>query len=193
MGLKKYSSDQTPNVHFSRCDDISYRSIQHFFCYEFLYKGRIEGHLDLLGYSGEMKMMIREMTIEDYDAVHDLWRMSNIRNEPEDERAAVERFLRGDCSTGIVAIAHDLVVGGAICGSDGRYGYIHHLAVHPDHRRQGIGRALTTAAVEFLQLKQNVLNIIVMVWAHNNAGTAFWKRCGFSIHTGLAVLSFPSG
>lgn len=131
------------------------------------------------------------MTIDDYDAVHELWQLSNIRNEPEDERSAVDRFLQRDCSTGRVAVVQDVVVGAALCGSDGRYGYIHHLAVHPEYRKQGIGRALTGAVVEFLHTKQDVNNIVVMVWEHNNTGNAFWKRCGFSIHTGLAVLSFP--
>ena len=36
------------------------------------------------------------------------------------------------------------LIGTVLCGHDGRRGYIHHLMVHPDHRRKGLGQSLVS-------------------------------------------------
>ncbi len=58
-------------------------------------------------------------------------------------------------------------------------GMIHDLAVHPDHRRRGIGRALVDAALD--HFRQRGLDHIQVDWdPQNPAATAFWTTLGFA-------------
>jgi ribosomal protein S18 acetylase RimI-like enzyme len=50
----------------------------------------------------------------------------------------------------LVAVAGGGVVGTVIAGWDGWRGNIYRLAVHPNHRRRGTGRALAAAADDVL-------------------------------------------
>ncbi len=120
-------------------------------------------------------MRIRQMEIADYSAVHGLWRTCALSEEPEDSLAEVGYLLASSQGTGFVAEEQGAIVGAVLCGSDGRYGYIHHLAVAPTHRYQGIGRALVQACVHFVHRKQ----ILIMVRADNPTGKAFWQQLNF--------------
>ena len=67
-------------------------------------------------------MCIRQMKIEDYDRVYALWktiRGFGIRSI-DDSRAGVERFIRRNPSTSIVAEKDGQIVGSILCGHDGR-------------------------------------------------------------------------
>ena len=69
-------------------------------------------------------MCIRQMKIEDYDRVYALWktiRGFGIRSI-DDSRAGVERFIRRNPSTSIVAEKDGQIVGSILCGHDGRIG-----------------------------------------------------------------------
>ena len=71
---------------------------------------------------------IRKMTMEDYDMVYDLW-MSikgfGIRSI-DDSRAGVERFLKRNPTTSVVAEDNGRVIGAILCGHDGRRGCFYH-------------------------------------------------------------------
>ena len=141
--------------------------------------------------------MLRTMTIEDFDAVLAVWQLSELRIEPEDDRAGIDKFLQAEYSTGFVFVNDDTlesksdeqILGAVLCGSDGRFGYIHHLAVHPAYRENGTGRALVDACVQFLKIKCCIRTVAVFVWDHNCQGIDFWTRSGFQLHDGLSVLS----
>ena len=69
-------------------------------------------------------MNIRVMKIEDFDRVHALW-MSikgfGIRSV-DDSREGVERFLKRNPTTSVVAEEDGKIVGAILCGHDGRRG-----------------------------------------------------------------------
>ena len=69
-------------------------------------------------------MNIRVMTIEDFDQVHALW-MSikgfGIRSV-DDSKEGVERFLKRNPTTSVVAEEDGKIVGAILCGHDGRRG-----------------------------------------------------------------------
>lgn len=88
--------------------------------------------------------MIRTMTIDDYDGVHELWmtiKGFGIRSV-DDSREGVERFLKRNPSTSVVAEEDGEIVGGILCGHDGRRGCLYHVCVREDYRRKGIGKAM---------------------------------------------------
>ena len=57
--------------------------------------------------------------------------------------------------------------------------YIHHIAVSPAHRRQGVGRDL----VDYVKAKsaeKGIRTIALDFWSFNDAARAFFQSCGFS-------------
>ena len=98
-------------------------------------------------------MKIRVMTASDYEAVKALWmtiKGFGIRSI-DDSREGVERFLRRNPTTSVVAEVDGKIVGAILCGHDGRRGFIHHTAVLPLYRNQGIGRELVDHAMDALE------------------------------------------
>ena len=89
-------------------------------------------------------MRIREFTMEDYDAVYALWRDAGegVRLRPSDERDEIAKKLALDPELFLVAELDDALVGVIMGAWDGRRGWLHHLAVRADCRRQGVASAL---------------------------------------------------
>ncbi len=126
-------------------------------------------------------MRIRIMTREDYDGVYALWTgtpgmgMRSLDDSP----SGIGRFLGRNPASCFVAEEGDFLAGAILCGHDGRRGYIYHAAVHPDFRRQGIGRALVRSALQALEA-EGILKAALVVFAANESGNRFWESMGFS-------------
>jgi len=83
------------------------------------------------------------MTMADYDAVIELMKATpGVSFRDADSRDATARYLERNPGLSFVAEKGDRLVGCVMCGHDGRRGYLQHLAVLPEHRRQGIASAL---------------------------------------------------
>ena len=97
-------------------------------------------------------MKIRNMTINDYEAVYAIWLSCPGMglNDVDDSREGIERFLARNPESCFVAEDGGEVVGVILAGNDGRRGYIHHTAVSSDRQREGIATALVNAAMDAL-------------------------------------------
>ena len=96
---------------------------------------------------------IRVMTMEDYDQVYDLWMSIHgfgIRSI-DDSKEGIERFLRRNPSTSMVAVVDGKVVGSILCGHDGRRACFYHVCVAESYRKQGIGKRMAGFAEEALK------------------------------------------
>ena len=98
-------------------------------------------------------MTIRTMTIEDFDQVHALWmtiKGFGIRSI-DDSKEGVERFLKRNPTTSVVAEIDNKIVGSILCGHDGRRGCLYHVCVDEKYRRHGIGKAMVVYAMQALK------------------------------------------
>jgi ribosomal protein S18 acetylase RimI-like enzyme len=86
-----------------------------------------------------------------------------------------------------VARAATNVVGAVLCGHDGRRGYLHHLAVAPEHRHQGLGKRLVEACLERLAAI-GIIKCNIFLFANNETGEAFWTHKGWIKREDLEVL-----
>lgn len=134
---------------------------------------------------------IRTMTIEDYDAVYELWMSIHgfgIRSI-DDSREGVARFLARNPSTSVVAIAQGKVVGAILCGHDGRRGCLYHVCVHENYRKHGIGKAMAVACMRALQAEHiNKVNLIA--FKSNEIGNQFWKGEEWTFRNDLNYYDF---
>ena len=98
-----------------------------------------------------MDAMIRSMTMDDYDQMIALWQASEgVGLDDVDGRPAIEGYLRRNEGISFVAVEADgRIVGAVLCGTDGRRGYMHHLAVAAEQgagHRRGPGGAMPGGA-----------------------------------------------
>lgn len=126
-------------------------------------------------------MQIIPMTIEDYDAVYDLWLHTPGMglNTADDSREGIAAYLRRNPTTCFTAKEGDRLLGAILAGHDGRRGYISHTAVREDAQRQGVGTALVEAVLEALQV-EGIRKVALVVFARNEKGNAFWEKLGFT-------------
>ena len=128
------------------------------------------------------KTIIRVMNTEDYDRVYALWMSCKNMgfNNLDDSRQGIEKYLKRNPSTCFVAEQGDAIVGVVLAGHDGRRGFIHHMAVAEDCRRQGIATDLLDQALAALK-EEGINKTALLVFNRNEAGNAFWERQGFTV------------
>ena len=126
-------------------------------------------------------MMVRQMVIDDYEAVYDLWINTPGMglNNMDDSKAGIEKYLRRYPTTCFVAEEQGKIVGVIMSGHDGRRGIIHHTTVHLDYRKRGIGRLLVENAIQALD-HEGINKVMLVVFKRNETGNAFWEKLGFS-------------
>ena len=136
-------------------------------------------------------MIIREMTIEDYDKVFALWKTIKgfgIRSV-DDSKEGIERFLKWNPGLSVVAEEEGKIVGAILCGSDGRRGCLYHVCVHRDYRRKGIGKSMVVWCME--KLKELQINKVSLIaFTQNDVGNAFWKEIGWTKREDLNYYDF---
>lgn len=135
--------------------------------------------------------MVRVMTVEDYDQVRELWNSIKgfgIRSV-DDSREGVERFLKRNPTTSVVAIEEGRIVGAILCGHDGRRGCLYHVCVHKDYRMRGIGKSMVIFAMEALK-KEQINKVSLIAFTKNDIGNAFWKEIGWTKREDLNYYDF---
>ncbi|MBQ6061835.1 GNAT family N-acetyltransferase [Clostridiales bacterium] len=127
------------------------------------------------------KYSIMPMTEDDYDDVRALWmtiRGFGIR-ALDDSREDVQRFIRRNPTTSVVARMDGRIVGSILCGSDGRQGALYHVCVAREYRRRGIGTHMVGYCMHQLRL-MGINKVSLIAFASNDAGNAFWKQIGWT-------------
>ena len=118
-----------------------------------------------------MKYTTRLVTIDDYDAIFELWNSTEqsrrALNPVDDSRDGINQYLKRNPNTCFAVIVDDRIVGVILSGHDGRRGIIHHLCVHPDYRRMGIASHLVAQAEEALK-HEGIQKVFGLVFKDND-------------------------
>ena len=132
---------------------------------------------------------IEPLTMKDYPEVYQLWsETEGVGVGPTDSEARVAFYLERNPGMSFVARSDGKVIGAVLGGHDGRRGYLHHLAVRPDWRGMGIGRALVEHCLEKLR-QVRIARCNLFVYTHNLSGRAFWEHLGWKERVDLVVMS----
>jgi N-acetylglutamate synthase len=125
------------------------------------------------------RITTREFSIDDYDAVLQLWqKVEGLEVAEGDDKEGVAQFLARNPGLSRVATDGSKVIGVVMCGHDGRRGHIYHVAVDPTYRRYGLGKRLVQEGLDGLR-RLGVLRAIILVADYNLGGAEFWKRAGW--------------
>jgi ribosomal protein S18 acetylase RimI-like enzyme len=132
------------------------------------------------------ELFIRPMTIDDYERVCALWMSCKNMgfNNLDDSRAGIGRFLARNPNTCLLAGMEGEIAGVILAGHDGRRGYIYHMAVAEEHRRNGVGTALVERCLEALRV-EGIHKVALVAFKYNEAGNAFWEKMGFTVREDL--------
>ncbi len=132
---------------------------------------------------------MRPLSLDHYDTVFTLWKeCEGIGLSQADSRESIQGYLERNPNMSFVATSGDAVVGAVLCGHDGRRGYIHHLAVHPNYRRRALGRRLVQHSLAGLA-RDGIQKCHLFIMNHNQAGIAFWKSVGWTPRNDISVIS----
>lgn len=128
----------------------------------------------------------------DYDEVIVLWRATEgLTLREADSRAAITRYLERNPGLSFIARDAGRLVGVVLAGTDGRRGYLQHLAVAPAYRRQGLGRALAQRVIAALGAA-GIAKCHLFVRVDNQDARAFWLRLGWTLRDDVTLMSLAA-
>ncbi|HKJ24892.1 MAG TPA: GNAT family acetyltransferase [Myxococcota bacterium] len=132
-------------------------------------------------------VVVRAFRDADEPAVTELWRRAfgvpAARNAAgrviaQKRKVQPELFL-------VAELAGD-VVGTTIAGDDGHRGWIHLVAVSPDHRKAGIGATLVREAARRLR-ERGVPKLNLQIRGDNGGVVAFYESLGFAVEERISM------
>lgn len=131
----------------------------------------------------------REFVMADYDAAIALWSCEEgIEICEGDSREEMAEYLKRNPGLSRVAEVDGQIAGVALCGHDGRRGWIYHMAVAPTHRRRKVGQQLLDACVNGLRAA-GLKRAIILVAGDNPGGHEFWLRNGWEDIDGAVAMT----
>lgn len=140
-----------------------------------------------------MAIVFRRMTLKDHAEAVRLWEAAEgVWVSAADSRANARRYLRRNPGLSFVARDKGRLVGAALCGHDGRRGYIYHMAVAPSHRRRGVGRSLAARCLSRLRAL-GIHKCHLFVHASNPRGKRFWRAIGWTPRPDVLLMSKDTG
>jgi ribosomal protein S18 acetylase RimI-like enzyme len=134
-------------------------------------------------------MQPEPLTIQDYDQILALWRSCpGMGLSGADNPESLERFLARNPGLSWVCREGGRVVATALCGHDGRRGFLYHVAVAPDRRGRGLARTLVGCCLEQLA-REGIEKCHLFVYQDNQVGRTFWDARGWTLRGDLVVFS----
>jgi ribosomal protein S18 acetylase RimI-like enzyme len=119
-------------------------------------------------------------TLADCEGVVALWHAAGLTRPWNDPVADFNLALANPTSTVILARNGHNLSGSVMVGFDGHRGWVYYLASDPDHRGQGIGRALMRAAEKWL-VERACPKIQLMVRNDNAEAKGFYAAIGYEV------------
>jgi putative acetyltransferase len=136
-----------------------------------------------------IKTLIRPMTPKDFSAVISLWQKTPGIGLDKycDSQPGLARYIKRNPKLSFVATVDHALVGAVLSGHDGRRGYLHHLAVLPQFRKQGIAKKLVSKCFKQLH-KNHIPKCNIFLFKSNSSGLSFWKHNRWTLRRDLSVL-----
>jgi len=118
--------------------------------------------------------------IEDADVpdVVALWRACGLTRPWNDAEADIALARKSPNATILLGRADKRIVATAMVGHDGHRGWVYYVAVDPERRAKGLGRAIMSAAEDWLR-ETGIPKLQLMVRPENTRVQAFYESIGY--------------
>lgn len=107
-----------------------------------------------------------------------LWRHCGLTRPWNDPAADIALARKGANAAVLVGRDGGIIVASAMVGHDGHRGWVYYVAVDPDHRGKGHGRAIMNAAEDWLR-QAGIAKMQLMVRPDNTKVQAFYESIGY--------------
>nr|WP_216607773.1 GNAT family N-acetyltransferase [Vibrio sp. RE88] len=132
------------------------------------------------------------MTIEDYETVIQLWHQTEgMSVRDADSRENIALYLDRNPDLSFVAISEGHIIGTVLVGTDGRRGYLQHLAVLPQFRGQRIGYQLISQSISALA-NIGIPKTHLFVYDDNLNAQKFYEKLGWFPRDNIRMYSYNS-
>lgn len=124
-------------------------------------------------------MLIEPVRREHLESVVQLWQLVGLTRPWNDPAADFRRAIAGPSSALLGGAEDGRLISTAMVGHDGHRGWVYYLAVHPDARGRGHGKAMMAACEAWLR-QRDVPKLNLMIRGDNLAVQAFYYAIGYS-------------
>ena len=107
-----------------------------------------------------------------------LWQACGLTRPWNDPQSDIAFARKNPNATILLGREENRIVATALVGHDGHRGWVYYVAVDPDHRQHGFGRAIMAAAEDWLRA-QGILKLQLMVRPENTRVQAFYESIGY--------------
>jgi ribosomal protein S18 acetylase RimI-like enzyme len=114
----------------------------------------------------------------DIDAVVALWRRCGLTRPWNDPHADIALARRDSNAAVLLGRDGDTIVASVLVGHDGHRGSVYYVSVDPEHRKKDFGRAIMTAAEDWLRAR-GILKLQLMVRPDNTQMQAFYETLDY--------------
>jgi ribosomal protein S18 acetylase RimI-like enzyme len=123
-------------------------------------------------------MKITELTIDRYDEVLALMkRTPGVSVREANSKEATARYLARNPGFSFIA-EEERIIGCAMCGHDGRRGYLQHVIVEEAYRGCGIAQALVNRCLDRLE-EVGIVKTHIDVFVTNDLANDYWQKRGW--------------
>jgi ribosomal protein S18 acetylase RimI-like enzyme len=135
-------------------------------------------------------MQNRRLTINDYEAITELWKKAKLPFRPKgrDSREAIFNEMAVNPEFFLGAFERDRLIGVVIISCDIRKGWINRLAVDPKYRYRGVAKMLIAESERILRAR-GVRLFGVLINADNVSSKELFRKCGYVEHHDIAYFS----
>jgi ribosomal protein S18 acetylase RimI-like enzyme len=123
-------------------------------------------------------LTIADIADADVAAVIALWQRCGLTRPWNDPASDIVLARRNPNATVLVGREGAAIVATAMVGHDGHRGWVYYVAVDPDRRNKGFGRAMMDAAEAWLRLA-DVPKLQLLVRRENLKAGAFYQSIGY--------------
>jgi len=132
-------------------------------------------------------MRIRRYDASDEEQVIRLWQISFPNDPPRNEpRSVIQRKLAVDPELFLVGESSGRVIATALGGYDGFRGWVYHLAITPERRREGLARQMM-GQIEARLAARGCPKLNLQVRTSNAEVIAFYESLGYSVEENVGM------
>jgi ribosomal protein S18 acetylase RimI-like enzyme len=123
-------------------------------------------------------LMVSPIADADLDTVVGLWLRCDLSRPWNDARSDIALARNRPSSDVLVGRRGGAIVAAVMVGHDGHRGCVYYVAVEPALRGKGLGRAIMSAAEDWLR-QRGIIKLNLMVRAENRKVRSFYDALGY--------------